>query len=201
MIPQSDWKPCSAPGCNRLMEPRQLETPADYARRKYCGRTCMAKAYAARGQQPVELRTCQRPGCGKLIERHPGEKPHQYKLRKFCCMSCSGLAGALARWPNGRDRKIPKPKPEPVIALTAADEASAIEAFIASRGVTRCPPKYVAPTEHGALYGTEAQRAITRVKMTDDADWKTRSAACFAVPHRTGGHDTEPLIAEGHADG
>jgi transcriptional regulator with XRE-family HTH domain len=64
-------------------------------------------------------------------------------------------------------------QPPPVTAPTQrarTDDEEAVAAFLASRGVTRCPPAYVAPSQQGALDERAARERLREFKPKKNSD-------------------------------
>lgn len=103
---------CGNPIVRKRYDDGHLESPADYARRQYCDRTC--KGVAIRTIKTDAARACK--VCRAPIERHPGEPWSKYQ-RRSTCGGDSCIRAARAMWtgprksPNRKPRDHAKPAP------------------------------------------------------------------------------------------
>lgn len=77
--------------------------------------------------------------------------------------------------PEGRDsRERPAPEPPvPVLSRKREKEEAAIAAFLVTRGPTRCPTKFVAPSEHAAVADSEAAPLLKDLVIAQPIGWRT----------------------------
>lgn len=161
---------CGKPIERRRFASGNLETPASYKRRKYCGHACHG---AHRRVASETTGACQQ--CGKTLKRKENEPWARFAKRRYCGRLCVGAAKSQAarerRWANPpKPRVRPKPKPKPAAAPERIERPQAaprmplpdprpkaIEA--GARMVTLGVPCPKHPGEHIGVFGCPACRA------------------------------------------
>lgn len=161
--------PCM--GCGGLVHRRPGEMRSTWLVRKSCDKEqCRPATLREIPRNGPDV--CQNPACGKPLVRRPGELNRHWRARITCDVTCGSALGriAVASWRVSQPQKNPKP----VIVIDRADEKSAIEKWIRSRGgsdAIRVSPAFVAPTQ-AAIQGTEARLRIRLIKIKELGGWR-----------------------------
>lgn len=133
----------------------------------------------------VALRTCAAPGCANVVQRLHGDSPFRYGRRTTCgpeCRKAHRRQLAIARSKErARGLRPPAAAPKHRRIDPHPPSPGQIDEFLRTRGVTRCPTKFSAPTEQAALSGDDATKALSRVKVVEGNDWQRRRERHFAV--------------------
>jgi hypothetical protein len=93
-------KKCARDGCPNTLLCKERESPAHFARRRYC---CVACSNACKVKPPpLTPKPCQGPGCTKQIVPRPKDGQKHFALKKYCGNACK-IAG------QARDRVAAEP--------------------------------------------------------------------------------------------
>ncbi len=136
---------CGAPITRKRYDDGHLESPADFARRRFCDLTC--KGVGTRTHKTVAARTCR--VCRAPIERHAGEPWSKY-VRRSTCGSPACVGAARGDGPRKTPRETPlkglrHPQTPPKTPQTPAQPRTPKALRVPKR--TQTPPQTPAPPQ------------------------------------------------------